>query len=163
VARGYIQRLSGGSTTSAPGTSGGQPCVAANYLPNPPGFKLGGQRNVTNAATITIRANTGEILSMVGSRDYSNARIDGDYKAAQAQRQPGSTFKPFTYVTAFALGKYMPGSMVMDIPTTFNQDGVPYAPTNEDNQFHGPMSVRDALANSYNIPAVQTLADVGIG
>ncbi|MEP7287108.1 MAG: transglycosylase domain-containing protein [Chloroflexota bacterium] len=163
VTRGYISRLQGGPANAAPNTGAGKPCAAAQYLVTPPNLKLGVPRNVTNAATLLIKPSTGEIMSMVGSLDYFNAGIDGNFNAALAQRQPGSAFKPFTYVTAFSLNKYMPATMVMDIPTTFDQGGLPYTPKNEDNQFHGIMSVREALANSYNIPAVQVLSNVGIG
>ncbi len=119
---------------------------------------------MTNAATLVMRPSTGEILSMVGSLDFWNIGIDGNFNAAvNALRQPGSAFKPFVYVTAFALRKYMPASMVLDVPTTFNSGGTNYTPVNEDRTFHGPMNLRKALANSYNIPAVQVLANIGIG
>jgi membrane peptidoglycan carboxypeptidase len=161
--RGYITRIQGGDATAAPNTTDGKPCTAAKFLPTPPKIKLGKARNVTNAATIAMRPSTGEILSMVGSLDYWNAGIDGNFNASLGLRQPGSAFKPITYVTAFASLKYQPATMVMDVPTTFNQDGTDYVPKNEDDQFHGLMSVRDALANSYNIPAVHVLGDIGIG
>ncbi|HVO42662.1 MAG TPA: transglycosylase domain-containing protein, partial [Aggregatilineales bacterium] len=163
VTRGHIERISGGNPTSAPNTSDGKPCLAAKYLPTPANFKLGVSRNVTNAAAVVMRPNTGEILAMVGSLDYWNPGIDGNYNAALGLRQPGSTFKPFVYVTAFALKNDMPSTMVLDIPRTFDQDGVPYTPNNEDHQFHGPMTIREALANSYNIPVVQVMSEVGIG
>ena len=163
VTRGYITRIQGGPADSAPNTTQGQPCVAAQYLPTPPGLKLNTQRNVTNASVVVMKPSTGEILSMVGSLDYWNASIDGNYNAALGLRQPGSAFKPIMYVTAFASTKYTPATMVEDVPTTFNQDGIPYAPKNEDDKFHGVMSVRAALANSYNIPAVDVLNHVGIG
>ncbi|MCC7448838.1 MAG: transglycosylase domain-containing protein [Anaerolineae bacterium] len=164
VTRAYITRVQGGDQTAAPNTTNGKPCDAAQYLITPPRFKLGTQRNVTNAAALVIKPSTGEILSMIGSLDYWNAGIDGNFNAALGLRQPGSAFKPFTYVTAFASKKYTPATMLLDIPTTFNPNSsTPYTPRNEDEQFHGPVSVREALANSYNIPAVQVLANVGIG
>ncbi len=163
VERAYITRIQGGDPTATPNTNDGKACTAAQYLPNLPDVKLGLTRDVTNAATVVIKPTTGEILSMVGSLDYWNTGIQGNYNDALSQRQPGSAFKPFMYVTAFSLGKYMPASMVLDVPTTFNQDGVPYTPKNEDDKFHGVMSVRDALANSYNIPAVRVLSNTGIG
>lgn len=163
VTRAYVTRVQGGAPNAAPATTSGKPCTAAQYLITPPNFKLGTPRNVTNASSLVLKPASGEVLSMVGSLDYYNAGIDGNFNATLAQRQPGSAFKPFTYVTAFAINRYMPASMVMDIPTTMDQGGNPYTPRNEDGQFHGLMSVRDALANSYNIPAVQVLSNVGIG
>jgi len=163
--RGYVERIAGGNPTAAPNTSAGQPCTAASYLPKPPGLAFNKQRNVTNSSAVIIRPNTGEILAMVGSLDYYNIGIQGTYNSALGLRQPGSTFKPFVYVTAFASPNhdYTPAKLVFDVPTTYNQDGILYTPRNEDNQFHGPMSVREALANSYNIPAVSTMRDVTIG
>ncbi len=162
VMRAWITRIQGGDPKAAPNTNEGKPCVAAQYLVTPPKLKLSTQRNVTNAASVVLKPSTGEILSMVGSLDYWNTGIDGNYNVALSLRQPGSAFKPILYVTAFS-GKYTPATMVLDVPTTFDQGGTPYTPKNEDDQFHGVMSVREALANSYNIPAVQVLANVGIG
>ncbi len=164
VMRGYITRIQGGDPKATPNTNDGKTCAAAQYLVAPPKLKLSTSRNVTNAASIMLKPSTGEILSMVGSLDYWNAAIDGNFNAALGLRQPGSAFKPVVYVTAFALAKYTPASMVLDIPTTFTQGGgTPYTPQNDDDQFHGPVSVRDALANSYNIPTVRVLADIGLG
>ena len=100
---------------------------------------------------------------MAGSIDYWNVGIDGNFNVAISPRQPGSAFKPIVYVTAFSLAKFMPATMVSDVPTTFDNFGQPYTPRNEDGQFHGLMSIREALANSYNIPTVQVLANIGIG
>ncbi|MCC7207516.1 MAG: transglycosylase domain-containing protein [Anaerolineae bacterium] len=165
VMRAYAERIAGGNPNAAPNTGDGGPCQAVQYLPTPPGFPLGVGRPVTNAASVVIRPATGEILSMVGSLDYYNAGIQGNFNAALGLRQPASTFKPFVYVTAFASPEhdYTPASMVLDVPTTFNQGGLAYTPRNEDGQFHGPMSIRSALANSYNIPVVRVLSDVTIG
>lgn len=164
TARAYVIRLSGGGATAAPNTTGGQPCLGAGYLPAPPNFDLNTPRPVSNGAAVVLRPDTGEILSLIGSVDYWNAAIQGNYNAALGLRQPASTFKPFVYITAFSSGEvpYTPATMVLDIPTTFTQGGVQYTPKNEDDQFHGPMSVREALANSYNIPVVRVLAEVGI-
>ena len=95
---------------------------------------------------------------MVGSVDYNDAAIDGQVNVALRRRQPGSTLKPFTYLTAFAQG-WAPATMVMDVPTTF---GGTYTPLNYDKRFRGPVSVRRALAQSLNIPAVKALEFVGI-
>jgi membrane peptidoglycan carboxypeptidase len=163
--RAHVERVAGGDPAAAPNTSDGKPCAAARYLPVPPKLTLGVRRNVTNAATVVIRPTTGEILSMVGSLDYYDQGIDGSFNAALGLRQPGSTFKPFVYVAAFASPNhnYTPAKLMLDIPTTFDQGGTPYTPRNEDGLFHGPVSVREALANSYNIPVVAALGDVTIG
>ena len=165
VMRAHVERIAGGSPTATPNTSQGDPCRAAEYLPTPPSLELGVPRRVTNAASVVVRPETGEILAMVGSLDYYNVGIQGNFNAALGLRQPGSAFKPFVYVTAFASPEhdYTPARMVLDVPTTFDQGGLPYTPRNEDNRFHGPMSVRAALANSYNIPVVRVLSDVTIG
>src|SRR5439155_19854581 len=144
-------------------TTEGNPCIAAQYLLAPK-FKLNTPRPVSNAASIVLKPATGEVLAMVGSLDYWNKGIDGNFNAALGQRQPGSAFKPIVYVTAFATGRYTPATMVLDVPTTFTQGlPAPYAPKNEDDQFHGVLSVREALANSYNVPTVRVLGDVGLG
>jgi membrane peptidoglycan carboxypeptidase len=163
--RAYVERVAGGNPAAAPNTSDGKACASAQYLPTPPNFDLGVRRSVTNAASVVIKPSTGEILAMVGSLDYYNAGIQGNFNAALGLRQPGSAFKPFVYVTAFASPShsYTPASMVLDVPTTFNQGGLPYTPRNEDGKFHGPMSIRTALANSYNIPVVRVINDVTVG
>ncbi len=163
VARGYMTRLAGGDPKAAPNTSAGTRCAAAALLPTPADpFKLRVRRNVTNAASVTLRPATGEIVSMIGSLDYWNPGIDGNFNVALGERQPGSTFKLFTYLAAFAQGM-TPAQLVYDVPTSFDQgSGIPYQPTNEDRKFHGPLSLRAALANSYNIPAVTVLGQVGI-
>lgn len=118
-------------------------------------------KNVTNSALVALRPGTGEILVMVGSDNY-NDPVDGQINMALRPRQPGSSIKPLTYALAFEKG-WTPAILLWDVPTEF-PDGAnpPYKPTNYDNRFHGPVLVRDALANSYNIPAVKTLQFVGI-
>ncbi|MBV9328223.1 MAG: PBP1A family penicillin-binding protein [Chloroflexi bacterium] len=115
-------------------------------------------RNATNAALVAIQPSTGEVLAMLGSVNFNDARINGQVNVALAQRQPGSTLKPFTYITAFSKG-WNPATTVWDIPTTFPGD---YRPSDFDEKFPGPMSVRDALAQSRNIPAVETLQFVTV-
>jgi membrane peptidoglycan carboxypeptidase len=120
--------------------------------------------HVTNAAEVLIDFHTGAIISMLGSIDYYNNAIDGQFNVALAYRQPGSSFKPYVYVTAFAQGA-SPAQAVDDAPTTFNVPGSTpptYSPTNYDLHFHGHMTLRCALQNSLNVPAVRVLQHVGI-
>lgn len=118
---------------------------------------------ITNGAAVVINPETGEILSMVGSKDFNAKDYDGQFNVTTALRQPGSSFKPFTYVTAFKKG-YTPATLLMDVPTTFPGGiGQPdYKPVNYDGKYVGPIQVRFALAGSRNIPAVKMLATVGI-
>ena len=104
------------------------------------------ERNASNAAVVAIKPDTGEILAMVGSVDYNDVSISGQVNVALADRQPGSTLKPFTFLTAFQRG-WAPSTMVMDVPTMF---GGTYSPLNYDQKFRGPVSVRRALAASLN-------------
>ncbi len=117
--------------------------------------------HVTDGALIALDPQTGYILAMVGSDSYDDP-TDGQINMAIRPRQPGSSIKTLTYVAAFEKG-WTPATLIWDIPTEF-PDGAnaPYAPRNYDGRFHGPVLVRDALANSYNIPAVRTLQFVGI-
>ncbi len=118
--------------------------------------------HITNGAAVVMNPETGEVLAMVGSKDFNSKNYDGQYNVAVALRQPGSSIKPFTYVTAFKKG-YTPATMVMDVPTTFpGGDQKDYKPVNYDGKFRGPIQLRFALANSINIPAVKILAMVGI-
>jgi penicillin-binding protein 1C len=124
-------------------------------------------RNVTGGALVAIRPSTGEILAMVGSPDFNNTISAGEINMAISPRQPGSSIKPLTYVAAFEKG-WTPGTLIWDVPSQFTPSGLPndnmppYVPVNYDGRFHGPVTVRDALANSYNVPAVKTLQFVGI-
>jgi membrane carboxypeptidase/penicillin-binding protein PbpC len=125
-------------------------------------------KNANDAALVAIKPSTGEILSMVGSTDFYNEAIDGQVNMAISQtRQPGSSIKPFTYAAAFEKG-WTPSTLIWDISSGFppsgdpNDQREPYFPVNYDGNFHGPVSVRTALSNSYNIPAVKTLKFVGI-
>ncbi|MBX9906749.1 PBP1A family penicillin-binding protein [Patescibacteria group bacterium] len=126
--------------------------------------------NAENAALVATDPKTGDILVMVGSRDYFDENIDGEYNIALANRQPGSSFKPFVYATAFKEG-YTPDTVVFDLKTQFSTSCEPsflettdtcYAPGNYDDAFRGPMSFRNALAQSINVPAVKALYLVGI-
>ncbi len=126
--------------------------------------------NGTNDAFIALDPKTGGILTMVGSRDYFDTKIDGNFNVALAHRQPGSTFKPFAYAEAFIKG-YTPDTVLFDLPTQFStacppdnttSDGDCYSPGNYDDKFRGPMTMREALAQSINIPSVKTLYLAGV-
>lgn len=137
-------------------------------------FENKAKYNAENAAMVAIDPKTGEILTMVGSRDYFDKEIDGNFNVALAHRQPGSTFKPFVYATAFNKG-YTPDTILFDLPTEFQTTCTPqgkpigsnsaddcYMPGNYDDKYMGPMTLRDALAQSRNIPAIKTLYLAGI-
>lgn len=151
--------------------------------------------NASNTAMIAIDPKTGDILTMIGSRDYFDKKIDGNFNVSLAQRQPGSSIKPFVYATAFMKG-YYPDTILFDTKTEFssecNPDGTPkdprlralmetnpsdvkpedqevlntkspcYSPNNYDFLFEGPITIRRALAQSRNIPAIKTLYLAGI-
>ncbi|MFA5836133.1 MAG: transglycosylase domain-containing protein [Bellilinea sp.] len=123
--------------------------------------------NARNGALVAMSPKTGEILAMVGSPDFYNAAISGQVNMAVSPRQPGSAIKPLTYGAAFEKG-WTPSTLIWDVPTGFPPSGdpadqrEPYQPVNYDGRFHGPVTVRTALANSYNIPAVKALQFVGI-
>ena len=119
-------------------------------------------KNVSNAAVVVTKPSNGEIIAMVGSIDYDNDAIDGSVNVTTAFRQPGSTMKPFTYAAAMERGMSTI-DVLWDTRTQIALPGLPvYTPRNFDREFHGPMTMRAALANSYNIPAVQTLRQAGV-
>ncbi len=116
---------------------------------------------VGNGAAMITDAKTGQILAMVGSKNYFDPK-GGNFNVALALRQPGSSFKPITYITGFKQG-FSPGSVLLDTPTTFvNPYGSSYSPVNYDGKFHGAVTIRTALGSSYNIPAVKMLAIAGV-
>ena len=133
--------------------------------------------NANNAALVAIDPKTGQILAMVGSKDYfgepepsgcvpgKSCTFEPSVNVATAERQPGSSFKPFVYVTAFTKEHgYAPGSMLMDVVTNFGStgSGSDYIPRNFNGGENGPVSMRKALAGSLNIAAVKTLSLVGV-
>ncbi len=126
-----------------------------------------GAQHVLDGALVAIRPSTGEILAMVGSADFHNDAIAGQINMAIQPRQPGSSIKPLTYCAAFEKG-WTAGTLIWDVPSRFPPSTDPndtspwYEPVNYDNKFHGPVTVRTALANSFNVPAVKTLQYVGI-
>lgn len=123
-------------------------------------------RDVNNAALVALDPQSGQILAMVGSPDYFDPVIDGAVNAALTLRQPGSAIKPVTYAAAFDPRRehpLTPASVLMDVRTAFpTREGTSYVPMNYDRRFHGPVSAREALACSYNVPAVQVLDNVGL-
>ena len=124
--------------------------------------------DASNASLVAIEPKTGQIITMVGSRDYFDKEIDGKFNIATAERQPGSSFKPFIYATAMEKG-FTPNTVLFDVPTEFQSTCDPYgkaktgsqdkcySPDNYDNEFVGPINLRNALAQSRNVPAVQLL------
>lgn len=128
----------------------------------------------SNAALVAIDPKTGQILSMVGSRDFFDTDIPGQFNITTASRQPGSSFKPIVYAAALELG-YTPETVLFDVPTQFSarcdaygnpnagvNESSCYMPENYDNLFRGPVSLRDALAQSLNVPAVKVLYLTGL-
>ncbi len=143
-------------------------------------YGLSNETNFTakNVASVAVDPKTGQILMMVGSRDYFDKDIEGNFNVTLAHRQPGSTFKPFVYATAFQKG-YTPDTVLFDLPTEFqttcNPEGDPinpnavissstacYKPENYDQKYLGPISLRNALAQSRNIPSIKVLYLAGI-
>jgi len=125
-------------------------------------------KHVTDAALVALQPSTGEILAMVGSPDFYNVPNAGQINmAVSPTRQPGSSIKPLTYLAAFEKG-WTPATLIWDVPSQFPPSGdpndthPPYVPTDFDLKYRGPVTVRTALANSLNIPAVKTLDFVGI-
>lgn len=123
-----------------------------------------------NAGLIAVDPKTGDLLTMVGSRDYFSEEIDGNFNVTLAKRQPGSAIKPFIYAAAFNKG-YLPDTVLFDVKTQFSPLCPPdssssespcYAPNNYNHKFIGPVSMRNSLAQSLNIPAVKTLYLAGI-
>ena len=117
----------------------------------------------SNAALVSIDPKTGQILAMVGSKDYFDDEIDGQVNITTSKRQPGSSLKPLVYAASFIKG-YTPDTILYDVVTNFsNDDKEPYEPHNYDSEEHGPVTIRKALAGSLNIPAVKALYLAGVG
>jgi 1A family penicillin-binding protein len=118
--------------------------------------------NAENSAMVAADPKTGQILAMVGSKDYFDTTIDGQVNVAIRDRQPGSSFKPYVYLTAFEKG-YTPETILWDVDTNFAMDvGKDYNPKNYDGKNRGPLQMKDALAMSLNVPAVETLYLAGV-
>ncbi len=126
--------------------------------------------NAENAAVVAVDPRSGDILTMVGSRDYFDPEIDGNYNITLANRQPGSSFKPIIYAASFLKG-YTPDTILFDVRTQFStacdawkmssDDGC-YSPVNYDTNYRGPITMRNALAQSVNVPAVKTVYLTGV-
>ncbi len=128
------------------------------------GVKRVASWDANNGAMVAMLPGTGEIVAMVGSADYFNDAIDGQVNVATSERQPGSSIKPITYLAAFEKG-WNPGTMIFDYETRWPTPGAPdpfYVPQNYSFQYYGAVSVREALSNSLNIPAVKALDYVGV-
>lgn len=117
--------------------------------------------NANNAALLSLDVENGDILTMIGSRDFFNEEIDGQVNVTLAKRQPGSSIKPFIYTLAFEKG-YQPETILFDVETLFKTDSDDYEPLNYDLKTHGPVSLRKALAGSLNIPAVKLMYLMGV-
>ena len=130
---------------------------------------IGPEHNLTNAALVALKPGSGEILAMLGSVDYHDESIDGNVNVALSLQQPGSAIKPLTYAAGLAPDPqtgdavWQAADILWDVPVTYEQaDGSGYTPQNYDGRFHGPLRLRAGLANSYNIPAVLVLQELGV-
>ena len=119
-------------------------------------------RRVSSAAALVVDNETGEVLAYAGSADFFNGAIGGQNDGIQMRRQPGSALKPFIYAEAFKRG-FTPATVIPDLDTNFSAPKGSYSPKNYDRRLHGPVRAREALANSYNVPAVRVADEVGLG
>ena len=120
--------------------------------------------NASNAALICLDVQTGEILAMVGSKNFFDKEIDGQVNVTISNRQPGSSFKPIVYAAAFSKG-YTPETILFDVETNFGPAGpdkIDYIPKNYNEEYFGPVSIRKALAGSLNVPGVKTIYLTGM-
>ena len=144
--------------------------IVKNFAP-----KLAEDYGASNTAMVALDPRNGDVIMMVGSKDYFDKTIDGNFNIITAKRQPGSTMKPFVYAAAFNKG-YTPETILFDVKTEFSSECTPegkpknpknekikcYSPVNYDDLYEGPMTMKFALAQSRNIPAVKTLYLAGI-
>ncbi|MEZ4734297.1 MAG: transglycosylase domain-containing protein [Caldilineaceae bacterium] len=125
--------------------------------------RLRPQYNLTNGSLVALKPGDAEIVAMVGSADYTDRTIAGEVNLTTSLRQPGSALKPILYATAFDQNLISPATVIWDIPVRYRiNEWQIYQPRNYDSRFHGPLTARTALANSYNIPAVKLLDRVGV-
>ena len=148
-----------------------RPCAAGFSLAEGCDADADPARRVENAALVALDPHTGAVLALVGSPDYFDPAISGAVNAALALRQPGSAIKPLTYAAALdperareaGEAPLTAATIIPDLRAAFlTAEGEPYVPNNYDRRYHGPVTVRTALANSYNIPAVRTLDAIGV-
>ncbi len=119
--------------------------------------------NLTNGALVALKPGTAEILAMVGSANFNDRTIAGEVNVTTSLRQPGSALKPLLFAAAFDDELISPATVLWDIPVRYRiNEWQIYQPRNYDSKFHGPLTARSALANSYNIPAVKLLDRIGI-
>jgi membrane peptidoglycan carboxypeptidase len=119
--------------------------------------------DLSNGALVAMMPGTAEILTMVGSADFYNSSIAGQVNVSVRPRQPGSAIKPLLYALAMDDLQVSPATIIWDVEARYNfHGGAPYRPVNYDSKFHGPVTVRSSLANSYNIPAVKLLDALGV-
>ncbi|MFO7682902.1 MAG: transglycosylase domain-containing protein, partial [Chloroflexota bacterium] len=143
-------------TTMDPNT---QDLAVRTLAENRAAIQAGG---ANNASLVSVKPDTGEVLALVGSIDFFDETIDGQVNMALAPRQPGSSIKPLVYLTSME-GGWTPATLIWDVETQFpNGTNPPYVPKNFDDEFHGPLRLRMALVNSYNIPAVKAMEYVGV-
>lgn len=118
-------------------------------------------RRATAAAAIAIDNATGEVLAYLGSHDFEDEKGLGQNDGVLARRQPGSSLKPFVYGLAMERLGFTASTLLADVETHFPAAGGDFAPNNYDGRFHGPVLLREALASSYNVPAVRAAAALG--
>lgn len=124
--------------------------------------RLKDQHDLSNAALVLIKNDSGEIIDMLGGVDYFDATHSGQVNMATALRQPGSALKPVTYATAFMQG-YTPATLIYDVKKVYRtKKGEGFTPNNYDGRYHGLVLTREALASSLNLPAVEMLDRIGI-
>jgi penicillin-binding protein 1C len=121
------------------------------------------KHDLSNGSLVAMLPYSGEVLVMVGSADFADDAIAGQVNVARSPRQPGSSIKPVLYATALHDNLISPATVLWDVPVSYDIPGSkPYRPVNYDSKFHGPVTVRYALANSYNVPAVKLLNAVSV-
>jgi penicillin-binding protein 1C len=120
-------------------------------------------RHATAAAVVVLDNASGEVLAWVGAPDFLDEQRLGQNDGVLAQRQPGSTLKPFVYAVALEDLGWTPATLLPDVELHLSTEHGDYSPHNYDGQMHGPVRLRDALANSYNVPAVHAASVVGPG
>jgi len=148
-----------------------RPCAAGPYPLTACDRDADANRRIENAGLVALDPHSGAVLAMVGNPDYFDRAVSGAVNTTLALRQPGSAIKPLTYAlvldpqTAAAAGRrpWTAATLIADVRTVFiTAEGQPYVPQNYDRKYHGPVMLRTALANSYNIPAVKALDAVGV-